>query len=316
LEYEFFLFEETPRTVHEKAFRDLRPLTPGNFGYSVLRSAVWSDFQRELLTCCDKMNIGLEGLHSETGPGVLEAAITVDEALASADKAALFKTWTKVVAEKNDLMATFMAKWSPDFPGQSGHLHISLKSIAGEPLFFDADDARNMSEVMRCFVAGCQKYLPELLILSAPTINSFTRLVPGFWAPTSASWGVDNRTCALRAIAGSPKSARLEYRVAGADANPYLTVAAALAAGLEGIALALPLSDPIVGNAYEQYTPPDLELPETLFEGAQKFKASTVAREYLGDDFVDHFAATREWEEREFRKHITDWELKRYFEII
>jgi len=316
LEYEFFIFDEQPHTVNDKGFQNLRPVTPGNFGYSVLRSGVWSDFHKELLACCEKMDFGLEGLHTETGPGVLEAAITVDKALISADKAALFKTWSKVVAQKNNLMATFMAKWSPKYPGQSGHLHISLKSLTDDPLFYRAEKQHNMSDTMCHFVAGCQKYLPEMLVMSAPTINSFTRLIPGYWAPTNATWGIDNRTCALRVIADTPKSARLEYRIAGADANPYLTVAAALASGLTGIEERLEPTKPIEGNAYEHRPVKGLNLPATLWEAAQKFKGSKVARAYFGDAFVDHFAATREWEEREFRKHITDWELKRYFEIV
>ncbi len=316
LEYEFFLFDEKPHAVHDKGFRNLRPVTPGNFGYSMLRSAVWSDFHQELLSCASKMDFDLEGLHTETGPGVLEAAITVDGALRSADKAALFKTWSKVVAEKNDLMATFMAKWSPDHPGQSGHLHISLKSMEGDPLFHDESASTRMSTTMGHFVAGCRQLLPEMLVMSAPTVNSYRRLIPGYWAPTNATWGIDNRTCALRVIAQSKKGARLEYRIAGADANPYLTTAAALASGLHGIEHKLDSGEPVTGNAYDEAPREGLALPGTLMEAAKKFRESEVARKYFGDAFVEHFAATREWEEREFRKHISDWELKRYFEII
>jgi len=150
----------------------------------------------------------------------------------------------------------------------------------------------------------------------ASTVNSYSRLVPGYWAPTNATWGVENRTCALRAIPGSAKSQRLEYRVAGADANPYLALAAALASGLWGIEEKLEPNQPIQGNAYTQQQPPELELPHTLWSAAQNLKASKRARGLFGDAFVDHFAATREWEERELRKTITDWELRRYFEII
>ena len=316
LEYEFFVFEETPHSVRAKNYKDLRPIAPGSFGYSMLRSTVWAELYTELLEVSEVMDFGIEGLHEETGPGVMEAAIAVDDALAAADKAALFKLFTKVVAQNRDLMATFMAKWSKDWPGQSGHLHISLWDDDGASAFYDASDEHGMSAKMKHFVAGCQLLLPQFLCLVAPTINSFSRLVPGAWAPTNATWGVENRTCALRVIPGSAKSQRLEYRIGAADANPYLAMAATLASGLYGIENELELPPPLVGNAYTQELDASLKLPGTLWEAAEALEKSDAARAAFGDEFVEHFAATRKWEEREFRKAITDWELRRYFEII
>jgi glutamine synthetase len=316
-EYEFFLFDETPDSIRQKGYRDLKPLTPGYFGYSVLRSSVHAEFYRDLLDTCRVMDMALEGLHTETGPGVLEAAITVDEALRAADKAVLFKTFTKVMAQRRGLMATFMAKWSNSWPGQSGHIHLSLKDRAtGRPLFHDPQGEHGMSQAMRHFIGGQQKLMPDLLAMVAATVNSYSRLIPGFWAPTSATWGVENRTTALRAIPGSPTAQRVEYRIAAADANPYIVLAAALGSGLWGVANKVEPQAPITGNAYELASRPELDLPRTLWDAAQRLKGSAVARSLFGDAFVDHFAATREWEEREFRKHITDWELARYFEII
>jgi glutamine synthetase len=202
-EYEFFVFNETPHTVREKNYRNLDPMAPGFFGYSVLRNTVHADFYRDLLTLAETMNFPVEGLHEETGPGVVEAAITVDEALSAADKASLFKSFTKIFAQRRNMMATFMAKWSPDWPGQSGHIHISLQDAEGKGVFHDSTRPDNMSDTLRHFVGGQQKLMGELLAMIAPTVNSFTRLIPGFWAPTEASWGVDNRTCALRVITGS-----------------------------------------------------------------------------------------------------------------
>jgi glutamine synthetase len=262
------------------------------------------------------MDFGLEGLHEETGPGVIEAAIAYDTALAAADKAALFKTFTKVLAQRSNMMATFMAKWSRDWPGQSGHIHLSLKSKDGAAVFHDSTQPHSMSATLRHFVAGQQQLMPELLAMVSPTINSYTRLVPGFWAPTDATLGVENRTCALRIIPGSAKSQRVEYRVAAADANPYIVLAAALASGLWGIETQAEPEPLIAGNAYERRLPERLALPRTLWEAAQRLKQSRMARDWFGGVFVEHFAATREWEEREYRKHITDWELARYFEII
>lgn len=316
LEYEVFFFDETVESVRAKHYRDLKPMAPGWFGYSVIRNSVASDFYRQMLETCEAMDFGLEGLHEETGPGVIEAAITVDGALAAADKAALFKTFIKVLAQRNDMMATFMAKWSRDWPGQSGHIHLSLKTLDGKPAFHDAAQPYTMSETMRHFIGGQQKLMPEVLAMVSPTVNSYTRLIPGFWAPTDSTCGVENRTCALRIIPGSPKSQRVEYRVAAADANPYVILSAAIASGLWGIENRVEPEPLVTGNAYDRKFPERLALPRTLWDAAQRLKKSQAARDWFGDAFVDHFAATREWEEREFRKHITDWELSRYFEII
>jgi len=314
-EYEFFVFKETPDSVREKNFRNLKPIAPDYFGYSVIRNSVWSDYYRSLLDLGEKMDFPIEGLHEETGAGVIEAAIGVDTALAAADKAALFKTFAKVHAQRQGFMATFMAKWSPDWPGQSGHIHISLRDAGGKPVFHDPSKPHTMSDTMRWFVGGQQKLMPELLAMIAPTVNSYTRLIPGFWAPTDSAWSVDNRTCALRVIPGSAKSQRVEYRVAAADANPYIILAAALASGLWGIENKVEPEPVVEGNAYDMKFPESLALPRTLWDAAQRLKASSMAREWFGEEFVHHFAASREWEEREFRRHITDWELARYFEI-
>jgi len=315
-EYEFFLFDETPHSIREKHYRNLTNLTPGFFGYSVLRNSVWSDLYHELLGTMQALDCEIEGLHTETGPGVLEAAIAVDDGLAAADKATIFKTFTKVIAQRNNLMATFMSKWSNEVPGQSGHIHMSLLDAKGRPAFHDPKDPYGMSATMRHFVAGQQALMPEFLAMIAQTVNAYSRLIPGFWAPTSATWGVENRTTALRVIQGGPKSQRVEFRIAAADANPYIILAAALGAGLWGIERKLELGAPVEGNAYAKTFPRRTELPRTLWDAAQRLRASKPARSLFGDDWVEHFAATREWEEREFRKHITDWELARYFEII
>jgi glutamine synthetase len=216
-------------------------------------------------------------------------------------------------------MACFMAKWSMDYPGQSGHLHLSLYDIkTGEPVFFDPAKSHCMSDTMRQFTAGLLKYMKPFLAMSAPTINSYTRLTKGAWAPTSATWGVDNRTTAVRAIPGSEKSQRLEFRIGAADGNPYLVAAAVIGAGLKGIEENLVLGDPIQGNAYEiqEALPEEVRLPSNLRDAVRLFRKSAEAAELFGTEFVDHFASTREWEVREYDRHVTDWQLKRYFEII
>ncbi len=315
-EFEFFVFDETPHSVREKNYRDMAPIQPGTFGYSVIRNTVESDIYNDLLAGCIEMDMEIEGLHEETGPGVIEAALAVDSALNAADKAALFKTFTKIMAQKRGLMATFMAKWSPDWPGQSGHIHISLKREDGSSVFHNPANEGNMSDEQRWFVGGQQKLMSEILCMASPTVNSFTRLIPGFWAPTDASWGIDNRTCAIRVIPGSEKTQRVEYRITAADINPYIALAAAIGTGLWGIENKIEPEKAIVGNAYDMTFPKRLALPRTLFEAAQALRKSKTSRDLFGDAFVDHYAATREWEEREFRRAITDWEMERYFEII
>ncbi len=316
LEYEFFLFKETPQSIRDKNFRNLETITPDWFGYSMLRNSVHADLYQDILSMSETMDFPIEGIHSETGPGVIEAAIAVDSAESAADKGALFKTFMKVLAQRRDLMATFMAKWSGDYPGQSGHIHLSLQNKDGSSAFYDPSQTHCMSKTQRHFLAGQQALMPEFLCMIAPTINSYSRMIPGFWAPTDATWGVENRTTALRVIPGSASSQRVEYRLGAADANPYLALAAALASGLYGIEHQLEPQPQVKGNAYEQTHDASLALPATLWDAAQRFKQSTAAKNCFGETFVEHYAISREWEEREFRKHVTDWEMERYFEII
>jgi glutamine synthetase len=309
-EYEFFIFRETPQSLRDKHFGALTPLTPGMFGYSVLRASANAELVIDILEALAAFDVPLEGFHTETGPGVYEAAIAVEPGLGAADRAALFKTAVKEVAARHSLTPTFMAKWNAALPGSSGHLHQSL-SPAGKPenLFYGET---GMSDLMRHYVAGLVANLPELAAVFCPTINSYKRTVPGAWAPINATWGVDNRTTAVRAIPGSRKSTRVELRLTGADINPYLAMAASLAAGLDGIERQLELPPPTV-NAYSGDAP---SLPRTLAEAAGLFRTSRVAREWFGEQFVDHYACTRAWEVRQYEKAVTDWELARYFESV
>lgn len=317
LEYEFFVFSETPESIRAKHHQDLEPLAPGNTGYSMLRQSALSGFYRGLFELCENMLMPLEGLHEEMGAGVIEAALAANDGLAAADQAALFKTYTKVYAQQHGLMATFMAKWSEKEAGQSGHIHLSLTDADGTGnKFHDSAADGEFSATMQHFIGGQQAVMPEFTALFAPTVNSYRRLVPGLWAPTAASWGIDNRTCALRAIPGSEKSVRVEHRLPGADANPYLALAGAIASGLHGVANEIDPGAPLTGNAYEADLSDDCQLPRTLEEAGRRFADSTVAHDWFGDAFVDHFAASRDWEAREARKYVTDWELARYFELI
>jgi glutamine synthetase len=247
---------------------------------------------------------------------VFEAAIRFSEALEAADRAALFKTAVKEIAYRHGIVASFMAKWNQKLPGSGGHIHLSLWDGAGKKnVFHDGRDPNRMSPTFRSFLAGQLRCLPEILPLFAPTVNSYKRLVDGYWSPTKPTWGVDNRTTAFRVIPGSDKSTRIEVRIGGADLNPYLAVAAAVASGLYGIEQGLELTDPpIVGSAYQESSIP--RLPRTLAEATTKLSESKIARELFGDGFVDHYVRTRQWEWSQFADAVTSWELQRYFEII
>jgi len=314
-EYEFFFFKEDSHSIREKHYHNLKPLSPGMFGYSVLRTGTLSELAHTMLEAMRAFDVELEGLHTETGPGAYEAAIKYDHALRAADKAALFKTGIKQIAARSGLVATFMAKWNAGLPGCSGHLHQSLwDADRTTNLFYDPASPDKISDAMRQYMAGQLQLMPEMTALVCPTVNSYKRLVPGVWAPTNATWGIDNRTAALRAVTGpSSRSVRVEYRLAGADINPYLAIASSLAAGLYGIEQQLELTPPIEGNAYEANARP---LPKTLETATALLKQSQAARALLGDAFLDHYVNTREWEARQHQLAVTDWELERYFEII
>ncbi|MCU0773122.1 MAG: glutamine synthetase family protein [Ideonella sp.] len=318
LEFEWFNFAETPQSWAAKRGVGPEPITPGMFGYSLLRMADQQGFFNALMDDMAAFGVPLEGLHTETGPGVYEAAITFSDALEAADRGILFKTGAKEIGKRFGVMPSFMAKWSAQYPGCSGHIHQSL-SDGKSNLFYEpkgkGDPRRSMSRVFESYLAGQLECLLEFAPMFWPTVNSYKRLVDGFWAPVKPTWGLDNRTASFRVIAGSPKSTRLETRCPGADMNPYLAVAAVIAAGLHGVEKGLKLTaPPITGtNQGAEHIP---RAPRTLIETTRAFRQSDRARDWFGDTFVDHFAATREWEWRQWLDAVTDWELKRYFEII
>jgi glutamine synthetase len=314
LEFEWFNFAETPQSWADKKGVGPTPITPGMFGYSLLRANHSREFFAALFAELADFRIPIEGLHTETGPGVFEAAIVFSDALEAADRGLLFKTAAKEIGARFGIMPSFMAKWSAQYPGCSGHCHQSL-SDGKKNLFHDPGGRHQMSKLFESYLAGQVAHLLEAAPMFWPTINSYKRLVDGFWAPVKPTWGVDNRTASFRVLSGSPKSTRLETRSPGADANPYLAVAACLAAGLQGVERKLKLTaKPIAGTNVGGENVP--RAPRTLIETTQAFRRSEFARDWFGDAFVDHFASTREWEWRQWQDAVTDWELRRYFEII
>jgi glutamine synthetase len=315
-EFEWFNFKETSQSLKQKNYLNPEPFTTGMFGYSILRLSQNKEFYDDLFNLLQQFNIPLEGLHTETGDGVCEAAIDYTDILEAADRAVLFKSSVKEIASGHHLMACFMAKWSSEFPGCSGHIHQSLWNLdKNANLFYHEADENRMSELLKQYIAGQLYCLPYILPMFAPTVNSYKRYVEGAWASTSISWGIENRTTALRVINHSHNSMRLETRVPGADANPYLSLAASLASGLYGIENKLSLDIAATkGNEYTNLS--SQKFPKTLKEATDAMKASDIPEKLFGAGFVDHFIKTREWEWKQFTQKVTDWELKRYFEII
>jgi glutamine synthetase len=315
-EFEWFNFVNNVNELYENKFRNPQHLTNGMFGYSVLRASQQGAFFHDLFDLLNKFNVPIEGIHTETGPGVYEAAIVYGKILEAADRAVCFKTGVKEIASKHGIIASFMAKFNEHLPGCSGHVHQSLWSAdSKQNLFYDKKSKTAISNVMESYIAGQLYCLPHILPMFAPTVNSYKRLTEGAWAPTTITWAIDNRTTALRVLPAGAVSTRLETRVVGSDSNPYLAMAGCLAAGLYGIKNKLKLKvAATTGSGYADKK--NGVLPANLWEATQAMKQSAVARELFGEAFVQHFTGTREWEWRQFSKVVTDWELKRYFEII
>lgn len=315
-EFEWFNFKETPQSIADKSFINPQPLTPGMFGYSILRTSENSNFFYDLYNQLLQFNIPIEGYHTETGPGVYEAAIMHSHVIEAADRAVLLKTAVKEIAYKHGIMASFMSKWDENLPGCGGHVHQSLWSgDKAKNLFYDENDINKMSEIHKQYLAGQLYCLPHIIPMYAPTINSYKRLVEGAWAPTTITWAVENRTTALRVINTAEAYTRLETRIPGADTNPYLVMAAALASGLYGIKNNLKLETPqTMGNGYANSA--NGKIAANLFDASVAMKDSSIAKDLFGAEFVEHFTQTRLWECKQFNKAVTNWELKRYFEII
>lgn len=316
-EFEFFVFNETAQTLRQKSYRNLESYLPGNWTYSALSSVIGAEFLDGLQTVMSTAAVPIDVLHTELGPGCFEAALGVGQGIHCADDAIFFKTFTKAYAAKGDRTATFMSKWSNDYPGQSGHLHVSLRDTkTNEPVFNCSEQNSEPNDVMRHFVGGVVQYMPELLAMTAHTANAYRRLVPGAWAPTHACWGIQNRSASVRLIPKPHDATRIEYRVPSADTNPYLAFAACLASGLDGIEKKIEPPAMSIGDAYNDSISPDRVFPRTLTEAADRLYSSSNARRLFGDSFVDWFADSRLREDTVFRAHVSDLDVQRYLEKI
>ena len=304
VELEWFAFCESETSARNKGFQALEPATAALTNYSPFRLDAIADFVHQLFQDLPRAGLPLETLHTEAGPGNLEAALHYGPALESADRAALFKQAVREIGRKHGLLNTFMAKWSAQHAGCGQHMHQSLWQN-GRNLFHDAAQPLGVSDTLRHYIAGQLAALPHLFAVYAPFINSYKRLVDGMLAPVTANWGIDDRHVALRVVPGHAHSQRLESRMPGADANPYLAMAGLIASGLYGVRHRLEPDD--VASQ---------PLPQTLSQATALMAESALARELLGAGFVDHFVQTRLWEVHRFQQAVTDWELARYLELV
>ncbi len=307
-ELEFILFEDSYEQAFNSGYRGLTPSNQYNVDYSLLGTARVEPLLRAIRNGMTGAGMVVESAKGECNPGQHEIAFKYTNALRTCDQHAIYKNGSKEIASLHGKSLTFMAKYN-EREGNSCHIHLSLRSADGTPVFAEG---QGMSEMMRHFLAGQLAALRELTYFLAPNINSYKRFVKGSFAPTAVAWGRDNRTCALRVV-GHGQSLRFENRVPGGDVNPYLAVAALIAAGLHGVENKLALEDEFVGNAYASDR---ATVPTTLREAADLFAASEIAREAFGAEVVDHYLNAAKIELDAYDAAITDWEKVRGFERL
>ncbi len=316
-ELELRFFREDQESLRAKNFSDLRPLNPGLNCYSIHHASIDEPVIGRLRQMLNAYGIPIEAYNREHGAGMYEINLHYADALRAADQTMLYKSAAKEIAAQSGAVATFMAKYAHNVDGCGGHIHQSLWTQDGsKSLFWDGEAPHHLSETLRHYIAGVLATLPEFMLMYAPNVNSYKRYLSGTWAPVNITWGLDNRTCALRVIAGSPAAIRVENRVPGADLNAYLAFAASLAGGLHGIDHKLEPPAITKANAYdvsEANAPP---LPRSLPEALALFRTSELARRYFGDAFVDQYVAFRQWEVERYQHAVTDWERRRYFEMV
>ena len=308
-ELEFIVFRDTYESAWDAAYRELTPANQYNIDYSVLGTARVEPLLRRIRNEMTDAGLYVESAKGECNLGQHEIAFRYAEAVQTCDNHAVYKSGAKEIAAQEGMALTFMAKFNQR-EGNSCHVHISLRGTDGSMIMADHDADDGMSALGRSFIAGQIAHMRELTLFSAPNINSYKRYVPGSFAPTSVAWGRDNRTCSLRLVGHGP-SLRVENRVPGGDVNPYLVVAALVAAGLDGIDRGLELGEPFAGNAYEADAP---QVPHTMALAAQLWESSEFARTVFGDEVVEHYANYARVELSAYDSAVTDWELVRNFE--
>ncbi|MDJ0824798.1 MAG: glutamine synthetase family protein [Rhodobacter sp.] len=311
-ELEFYLFSESFEAAHAGGYRTLTPVSPYNEDYHLFQTTKEEVVMRAVRNGLYGAGIPVENSKGEAWAGQEEINVKYADALTAADNHVITKNGVKEIAWANGQAVTFMAKYNDAPAGSSCHIHQSLWSTDGKPLFLDENAEHGMSAVMKHYLAGLLAHASDVTAFLAPNINSYKRFVAGTFAPTKAVWSRDNRTAGYRMVGEGTKSIRIENRVGGADLNPYLAFAAQIAAGLAGIDQKLDLEDAFTGDAYAARRV--REIPGTLRDAAKELKRSKMLREAMGDDVVDHYVHAAEWEVAEHDRRVTDWEIFRGFE--
>ena len=310
-ELEFYLFNQTYHSAFENGYKNLVPSSDYRIDYHLMQPTRDESLMRAIRNGMTAARVPIESSKGEWSRGQHEINFTYTEPLPMADMHVLFKQGVKEMAEQQGKSISFMAKYAPTEAGNSCHIHISLWE--GNRNLFAADNKGNGSKLFRQFLGGLIKYSPELCLLYGPTINSYKRYQPGSWAPTRMAWAVDNRTVGFRVV-GAGKSFRIENRMPGADANPYLAFAAMLAAGGRGMQEGLDCGDEYLGNAYVDPKLP--RLPATLRDATELFEKSKLTPAVFGERVVEFYVHHARLEQQAFNDAVTDWEKVRYFERI
>jgi glutamine synthetase len=315
-EYEFYLFEGAANDLAANGWRDVKAMRGSGHCYSMLHHAGSDAILGQFRSLMRAAGVEIESTISEHGPGQFEINLKYSDALAAADTALFAKNAIKAIAANNGVTACFMAKPNAKWAGSSGHMHMSLSSTDGVPLFSNAKDPNMLSDLGLSFLAGVKEFSRELSAIYLPNINSYKRTNGGAWAAANSSWGIDNRTVSFRAIPSAGPAARVENRIPGADSNPYLVIASSLLCGLRGIEKGMSAGAPFIGNAYRATWDQARPLASSLEQAIGLFEASEIVRELFGTNFVEHYVGMKKWEIARTNTHITDWELGRYLEII
>ena len=310
-ELEFFLFEESFENIQKSGFRNLKPISGYNEDYHILQTTKEEGVMRPIRNHLFEAGLPIENSKGEAEAGQEELNIRYSSAMDCADYHSIAKHAVKEIAWQKGHAASFLPKWDKDRVGSSSHIHQSLWRD-GKPVFYDPSAKNGMSNLMKHYMAGLIKYAPEYIYFLAPYINSYKRFSKGTFAPTKTVWSIDNRTAGFRLCGEGTESVRVECRMGGSDLNPYLAQAVMLAAGIKGMEETMELSPATTGDVYEDKKA--TKIPHTLRSAIEKLRSSVFLREALGDDVVDHYVRAGDWEQEEFDRVVTDWEIARGFE--
>jgi glutamine synthetase len=312
-ELEFFLFDQTYDQARESGYRNLKLASGYNEDYHIFQTTKEEEVMRAIRTGLQGAGIPVENSKGEASAGQEEINVRYADALTMADRHVIIKNACKEIAWGKGKAITFLAKWNYSAAGSSSHIHQSLWSADGKtPLFFDKDNEHGMSELMKHYIAGLLAHASEITYFLAPYINSYKRFMAGTFAPTKAVWSKDNRTAGYRLCGEASKGIRIECRVGGSDLNPYLAMAALIAAGIDGIEKKMTLEPAFVGDAYGGKGV--REIPRTLRDAVELMDGSELLRSAFGNDVIDHYVRAGQWEQEEYDRRVTDWEVARGFE--